>query len=150
MCGCKGDIQIERVMSGDTLHGILEEIAAVAPAVAEDRVGHQYTEEEMQAVADLVGVSRGYLFRYGNRGDAVTFAYMLFDKRSYTPAAQPTTEDPADGLQLVAIEGGVAVVGDSRTTYKNRKEIKAHGGTWNKEQGRKAMAGHHGGRREKP
>lgn len=145
MCGCKGDIQIERVMSGDTLHGILEEIAAVAPAVAEDRVGHQYTEEEMQAVADLVGVSRGYLFRYGNRGDAVTFAYMLFDQRSYTPAAQPkadkpkpqtTDEDPADGLQLVAIEGGVAVVGDSRTTYKNRKEIKAHGGTWNKEEKR--------------
>lgn len=143
MCGCKGDIQIERVMSGDTLHGILGEIAAVAPAVAEDRVGHQYTEEEMQAVADLVGVSRGYLFRYGNRGDAVTFAYMLFDQRSYTPAAQPkadkpkpqpTDEDPADGLQLVAIEGGVAVVGDSRTTYKNRKEIKAHGGTWNKDE----------------
>lgn len=89
----------------------------------------------------MVGVSRGYLFRYGNRGDAVTFAYMLFDKRNYTPAAQPkvdkpkpqpTDEDPADGLQLVAIEGGVAVVGDSRTTYKNRKEIKAHGGTWNK------------------
>lgn len=43
-----------------------------------------------------------------------------------------TTEAPADGLQLVEISGGVAVVGDSRTTYRNRKEIKAHGAKWNK------------------
>ena len=28
---------------------------------------------------------------------------------------------------------GVAVVGDSRTTYRNRKAIKAHGARWNKE-----------------
>lgn len=40
---------------------------------------------------------------------------------------------PADGLELVEIAGGVAVVGDQRTTYKNRKAIKAHGATWNKE-----------------
>lgn len=31
------------------------------------------------------------------------------------------------------IAEGVAVVGDSRTTYRNRKQIKAHGATWNKE-----------------
>lgn len=43
-----------------------------------------------------------------------------------------TTEAPADGLQLVEIAGGVAVVGDNRTTYRNRKEIKAHGAKWNK------------------
>lgn len=40
---------------------------------------------------------------------------------------------PADGLELVEIAGGVAVVGDQRTTYKNRKAIKAHGARWNKE-----------------
>ena len=40
---------------------------------------------------------------------------------------------PAEGLELVEIAGGVAVVGDQRTTYKNRKQIKAHGATWNKE-----------------
>lgn len=40
---------------------------------------------------------------------------------------------PADGLELVEIAGGVAVVGDQRTTYKNRKAIKAHGATWNKD-----------------
>lgn len=39
---------------------------------------------------------------------------------------------PADGLALVEIAGGVAVVGDSRTTYKNRKSIKSHGARWNK------------------
>lgn len=43
------------------------------------------------------------------------------------------TAAPADGLELVEIAGGVAVVGDQRTTYKNRKAIKAHGATWNKE-----------------
>lgn len=43
------------------------------------------------------------------------------------------TEAPAEGLELVEIAGGVAVVGDQRTTYKNRKAIKAHGATWNKE-----------------
>ncbi len=53
-----------------------------------------------------------------------------------TPAdtTDPTTESaPADGLTLKEITGGVAVVGDSRTTYRNRKTIKAHGAQWNKE-----------------
>ena len=43
------------------------------------------------------------------------------------------TAAPADGLELVEIAGGVAVVGDQRTTYKNRKAIKAHGARWNKD-----------------
>lgn len=43
------------------------------------------------------------------------------------------TAAPADGLELVEIAGGVAVVGDQRATYKNRKAIKAHGAIWNKE-----------------
>ena len=41
------------------------------------------------------------------------------------------TAAPAEGLELVEIAGGVAVVGDQRTTYKNRKQIRAHGATWN-------------------
>ena len=36
-------------------------------------------------------------------------------------------------MQLVETAEGVAVIGDSRTTYRNRKAIKAHGATWNKE-----------------
>ena len=46
----------------------------------------------------------------------------------------PIFEKVADGLQLVDIAGGgVAVTGDSRATYKARKEIKSHGAKWNKE-----------------
>lgn len=41
------------------------------------------------------------------------------------------TAAPAEGLELVEIAGGMAVVGDQRTTYKNRKQIKAHGAKWN-------------------
>lgn len=44
-----------------------------------------------------------------------------------------TADAPSEGLELVNIAEGVAVVGDSRTTYRNRKQIKAHGATWNKE-----------------
>ena len=42
------------------------------------------------------------------------------------------TEAPAEGLELVEIPGGVAVVGDGRVTFRNRKQIKAHGAIWNK------------------
>lgn len=51
------------------------------------------------------------------------------------PKATDTANDeaPAEGLELVEIPGGVAVVGDSRTTYRSRKAIKAHGAAWNKE-----------------
>lgn len=47
------------------------------------------------------------------------------------PNETANDETPADGLQLVEISEGVAVVGDSRTTYRNRKQIKAHGAIWN-------------------
>lgn len=43
------------------------------------------------------------------------------------------TAAPAEGLELVEIAEGVAVVGDQRTTYKNRQQIKAHGAKWNKD-----------------
>lgn len=39
---------------------------------------------------------------------------------------------PAEGLELVELADGLAVVGNSRTTYKHRRDIKAHGCTWNK------------------
>ena len=43
------------------------------------------------------------------------------------------TAAPAEGLELVEIAEGVAIVGNQRTTYKNRKQIKAHGAKWNKD-----------------
>lgn len=54
-------------------------------------------------------------------------------KNEKTTEGVDMTAAPAEGLELVEIAGGVAVVGDQRTTYKNRKAIKAHGATWNKE-----------------
>lgn len=47
------------------------------------------------------------------------------------PNETASDDAPAEGLQLVEIAEGVAVVGDSRTTYRNRKQIKAHGAIWN-------------------
>lgn len=60
------------------------------------------------------------------------------EQATATPAQAedtPTmTEAPAEGLQLVEIAGGVAVVGnDWKDTFYNKKAIKAHGCKWNKE-----------------
>lgn len=56
-------------------------------------------------------------------------------RKGHTEQTADTANDeaPAEGLELVEIAGGVAVVGDSRTTFRNRKQIKAHGAIWNKE-----------------
>ena len=54
-------------------------------------------------------------------------------KNEKTAEGVDMTAAPADGLELVEIAEGVAVVGDQHTTYKNRKQIKAHGARWNKE-----------------
>lgn len=81
--------------------------------------------------------------------DELAAAHGVKDERAeITEAAQPAQktesapvqsadnatadEAPAEGLQLVDTAEGVAVVGDSRTTYRNRKQIKAHGARWNK------------------
>lgn len=40
---------------------------------------------------------------------------------------------PAEGLTLEDTAEGVAVIGNSRTTYKHRREIKAHGAKWNRD-----------------
>lgn len=61
------------------------------------------------------------------------------DRRQKAAKSEKTAEGvdltaaPAEGLELVEIAEGVAVVGDQHTTYKNRKQIKAHGARWNKE-----------------
>lgn len=65
-------------------------------------------------------------------------------KTSKADNIQPSTEKaatgdentPSDGLRLVEIAGGVAVVADDwKTTYFNRRAIKAHGCKWNKTAG---------------
>lgn len=53
--------------------------------------------------------------------------------KAETADTTDNTEAPAEGLQLVEIPGGVAVVGGYYDTLRNRKQIKAHGARWNKE-----------------
>ena len=121
---------------------------------------YTYTAKEAEAVAAALGFSDVCdLFPCGYAENAETIARRAWDKHSYTKTTTPeptdpkpgkaqatehteaapaqdaaqTDDAPADGLQLVETAEGVAVIGDSRTTYSNRKAIKAHGATWNKE-----------------
>ncbi len=122
---------------------------------------YTYANKEAEAVAAALGVDVCDIFAHGYAENAETIARRAFNVRSYTKAttpeptdpksgkaqekategteaapvqgmAQTNTDAPAEGLQLVSIARGVAVIGDSRATYCNRKAIKAHGATWNK------------------
>ena len=122
---------------------------------------YTYTNKEAEAVAAALGVDVFDIFGHGYSENAETIARRAWNVHSYTKtttpeptdpkpgkaqakatanteaapaqdAAQTDTDAPSEGLQLVATAEGVAVVGDSRTTYRNRKAIKAHGARWNK------------------
>ena len=122
---------------------------------------YTYTAKEAEAVAAALGVDVFDVFAFGYNDNAAAIARRAWNLRSYTKtttpeptdpkpgkaqakanehteaapaqdAAQTDTDAPAEGLQLVEIAEGVAVIGDSRTTYRNRKAIKAHGARWNK------------------
>lgn len=122
---------------------------------------YTYTNKEAEAVAAALGVGVFDIFAHGYAENAETIARRAWNVRSYTKtttpeptdpkpgkaqakateqteaapaqdAAQADKDAPAEGLQLVDTAEGVAVIGDSRTTYRNRKQIKAHGATWNK------------------
>ena len=150
-----GDIKTERVMSDEARAEILAQIFQAVPAAdTRDKYGYTdaytYTNKEAEAVAAALGVDVLDIFAYGYAENAEAIARRAWNKRSYTKTtmSEPTdpkpgkaqaadstdtTDDaPAEGLQLVETAEGVAVVGDSRTTYRNRKQIKAHGATWNK------------------
>lgn len=136
--------------------------AAVPAADSRDKYGYAkpytYTDKEAEAVAAALCVDVFDILVQGYAETADTIARRAWNKRSYTTTPEPTDpkpgkaqakatehteaapaqdaaqtdEAPAEGLQLVATAEGVAVIGDSRTTYRNRKAIKAHGATWNK------------------
>ena len=150
-----GDIKTSREMSDEARAALLAEIFAAVPA-ADNRNKYGYTEaytytnKEAEAVAAALGVDVFDIFAHGYTENAETIARRAWNVRSYTKTTTPeptdpkpgkaqaanstdTTDDaPAEGLQLVETAEGVAVVGDSRTTYRNRKAIKAHGARWNK------------------
>lgn len=120
---------------------------------------YTYTDKEAEAVAAALDVDVFDIFTHGFAENAETIARRAWNVRSYTKTTEPTdpkpgkaqakaterteaapaqdaaqtdTDAPAEGLQLVETAEGVAVIGDSRTTYRNRKAIKAHGARWNK------------------
>lgn len=157
-----GDIKTSREMSDEAHAALIADICAAVPAAdITDKYGyyskHTFTAQEAEAVAAALGVDVFDIFAHGYTEDAEIIARRAWDKHSYTDPTDPTptkrtaaTEEertdtaepsldtaqtdgaPADGLALVSTAEGVAVVGDSRTTYRNRKAIKAHGATWNK------------------
>ncbi len=72
--------------------------------------------------------------------DNIDYTRNLSEKTARKAKAEPKATDntanddaPAEGLELVEIPGGVAVVGGYYDTLRNRKQIKAHGARWNKE-----------------
>lgn len=150
-----GDIKTSREMSDEAHAALIADICAAVPAAdVTDKYGyyskHTFTAQEAEAVAAALGVDVFDIFAHGYTEDAEIIARRAWDKRSYTQTTTPeptdpkpgkaqaadstdTTDDaPAEGLELVENAEGVAVVGDSRTTYRNRKAIKAHGARWNK------------------
>lgn len=148
-----GDIKTSREMSDEARAALLADIFAAVPAAnVTDNHGfynnYTYTAKEAEAVAAALGVDVFDVFAFGYNDNAAALARRAWNLRSYTKPTDPTdptptkrtateeertdTDAPAEGLQLVSIAEGVAVVGDSRTTYRNRKQIKAHGATWNK------------------
>lgn len=148
-----GDIDTARVMSDEVHAELLAQIFAVVPEADNRNANgflqmHTFTSAEAEAVAKIFGVDIDKIFAFGYEENAEVIARRVWNDRSYTPATpeptdpkpgkaqtadtDTTDEAPAEGLQLVDIAEGVAVVGDSRTTYRNRKAIKAHGARWNK------------------
>ena len=143
-----GGINVDREQSEENRAQLEEIILKAVPEI--DNI-HPLTTKEYNAIANALGVDVDDIINkseYWNKtakGIAYgVFGLMSFAKANETteatanePTAAPTesNEDdkPADGLALVEIVGGVAVVGDARTTYRNRKEIKAHGAKWNRD-----------------
>ena len=146
-----GDIETVREMSDEARAALLADIFAAVPAAdVTDKYGYYsnyvFTAQEAEAVAAALGVD---VFAFGYNENAAALARRAWNLRSYTKPTDPTptkrteaapaqdaaqadTAAPAEVLQLVETAEGVAVVGDSRTTYRNRKAIKAHGAKWNK------------------
>lgn len=160
MCGCDGNIDVSRTISTDKETEI---ITKVSELLGVTDIKHFCTGSESDIIADNFALSSNTRYYLANgRWTLRDAAAIVARHLSYwdTPAdaatdpatvstdapavvsdtqtvAAPATDEqeaaPAEGLDLVEIAGGVAVVGNSRTTYKNRKEIKAHGAKWNKE-----------------
>lgn len=157
--GCHGEIRLNRTTSEEHRAEIRARILAAVPGIpTEGRITDNGQQSAICAMFRHIYASYivENLERYG-LADAVAYIARCTDATP-TPAPEPdptgtdgtpsdgsigaaygdceksqNSEKPAAGLQLVDLAGGgVAVTGDSRATYKARKEIKSHGATWNK------------------
>lgn len=132
------------------------------PLTAEGRdvEAYSFTRSDLDALREKFGLSLDQVcgnvcgwsrIDWNNGADmwVSTLISNIFDASDFSPVADkggssstPSTANneaaageagAPDGFELQEIPGGVAVVGDSRTTYRHRKEIKAKGCAWNYE-----------------
>ena len=152
-----GGVKVDREQSDENAAAMLAAIVETVPAAA-DNEPREWTADELQAVAARLGCDADRLAdRLANYCQTLTasivarIAFHICDFATQKPqepttptdptngkanTTEATTSDentPAEGLELVEIADGVAVIGDSRTTYRNRREIKAHGARWNRD-----------------
>ncbi len=155
---CGKGVKVYREMSEATAATLRAKAIVAVPELANGESIHRdaLTDEQRNAVYDLVGPDWARVWYHAD-----SLAREMFEGIDYytkpepakpteptTPATptettanntntapEPTAQDaaPYEGLQLVEIADGVAVIGSSRATFRNRKEIKAHGAIWNRD-----------------
>lgn len=109
-------------MNGASVKAVREDVAAkIREELADIEKQRKQWEQEQTAKAS------------GKTDNGKTAAKTADTPTTDNEADSASETAPADGLTLEDTAEGVAVVGDSRTTYKHRREIKAHGARWNKE-----------------
>lgn len=154
-----GSYECRREESAEFKAEICAQIRAAVPGIPEDGKIREHAQQSAVCAlfADVPGVRLSVIVEHLEYS-GISGAAWYISKHTDRPATDGTptgtdgtpsddsigaaygdceksqiSEKPADGLQLVDLAGGgVAVTGDSRTTYKARKEIKSHGATWNK------------------
>ena len=161
MCGCDGDIEAVREISDAKNDEALQKIFALLGVTDIKHQPSEEEAGDIARAFGLSSEVRDWLKGAYNLRAAAEIVARNLDYWEAAPtaedtaAADTTAEDvatvpgdsvaghdsaadeqdaaPADGLTLEDIPGGVAVIGNTRATYKNRKEIKAHGAKWNKD-----------------
>ena len=118
-----------------TLHGIAPEFAAAIRADLQDIEKQREAWEQKQTAK---ASAKADTTTTANEGTQQPQEHKKAAKTNNTPTDSQNADSerdtaPAEGLTLEDTAEGVAVIGNSRTTYKHRREIKAHGAKWNRD-----------------
>lgn len=115
-------------MNGASVKAVREDVAAnIREELADIEKQRQQWEQEQTAKATAKAEKRENVSKATNSKPETKQADSDRDGVDMTTA-------PAEGLRLIETADGVAVVADDwKTTYFNKKYIKAHGAHWNKE-----------------